>query len=372
MGSWVRFDHLDLYCRHKNRNTSHVAKMESLIDKMHDLLKTYRANESDDEHVVSKEKIKRWINQFSDSDRVFVLSELNHIFEKAYFARSRTASAFFVMICNEAKNFNYDKVEDFLDNSFFIDCQKEGKSQKIILAIIKKVLNAKGYDFNKVGCKSHKHFLYVDDVLCTGKTFFDNIFEWLNLENDSIKNIKKLADKKITLTALYLGLDVEAFDKKIGQLYFKFNTNFSALIRRRFVFLLDINIIKPVDLQDEFVLDYQQVITRQANEYADSNGFKPYKEEFYRDDKAFNEKSVFTSEANRVRLENIFLKKGIEILDKVNVSKNNVRSLGYSLPSTKNFGFGTLFFTWRNVPNNAPLVFWYRSAEFEPLFDNVR
>ncbi len=76
----------------------------------------------------------------------------------------------------------------------------------------------------------------------------------------------------------------------------------------------------------------------------------------------------FTSIANRKRLEDIFLHRGITILNSANVSKPNIRALGYSLPTHKNFGFGALCFTWRNVANNCPIVFWYSGGGFIPLF----
>ena len=70
------------------------------------------------------------------------------------------------------------------------------------------------------------------------------------------------------------------------------------------------------------------------------------------------------------RLERIFLEKGIEILDNTeSKAKQQMRALGYSLPSYKDFGFGALCFTWRNVPNNTPLVFWYAGGGFYPLFE---
>ena len=76
----------------------------------------------------------------------------------------------------------------------------------------------------------------------------------------------------------------------------------------------------------------------------------------------------FTSAASRQLLENVFLSKGIEILNNVNARNKSIRALGYSIPSLKNFGFGALCFTWRNVPNNTPLVFWYVGGGFSPFF----
>lgn len=34
-----------------------------------------------------------------------------------------------------------------------------------------------------------------------------------------------------------------------------------------------------------------------------------------------------------------------------------MRPLGYGLNTDKSFGYGTLLFSWRNVPFNTPLVF---------------
>ena len=95
-------------------------------------------------------------------------------------------------------------------------------------------------------------------------------------------------------------------------------------------------------------------------------------EEFYRENSLPASEAFFTSSKNRILVENAFLNKGIEIVNKTNSANKNMRSLGYSIPSAKNFGFGALCFTWRNVPNNAPLVFWYSGGGFAPFFKVTR
>ena len=95
-------------------------------------------------------------------------------------------------------------------------------------------------------------------------------------------------------------------------------------------------------------------------------------DEFYRPANTPDNEEFFTSPENRKVIENVFLHKGIQILDNANSQIPNIRTLGYSLPSLKDFGFGALCFTWRNVPNNAPLVFWYSGGGFTPLFNVVR
>lgn len=91
-------------------------------------------------------------------------------------------------------------------------------------------------------------------------------------------------------------------------------------------------------------------------EYAMRNAKMPVKETF------------FSSPENRIRFENVILIKGIEILGKVSVLKENQRPLGNINPSFQTFGTGTLFFTWRNVSNTSPIVFWWESKYWHSLF----
>jgi hypothetical protein len=82
-----------------------------------------------------------------------------------------------------------------------------------------------------------------------------------------------------------------------------------------------------------------------------------------------SKEELFSSPENRERIENIFLKKGVELLKgvkKLNVKQ--LRPLGYTVKSHKTFGLGTLFFTYRNIPNNCPIVFWWGSNNWQPLF----
>ena len=48
----------------------------------------------------------------------------------------------------------------------------------------------------------------------------------------------------------------------------------------------------------------------------------------------------------------------------------NLRPLGLINPQYKIFGLGTHYFTWRNIPNNAPLVYWWEvpGHKWKPLF----
>lgn len=135
----------------------------------------------------------------------------------------------------------------------------------------------------------------------------------------------------------------------------------------------NIDLIFPLEEgQTDRVKEYQAEITNRVDQRANEKGWKTGPNEFYRPLDLPTNEGFFTTAENRKIVENAFLQKGIQILDNTNSQIPNIRALGYSLPSLKDFGFGALCFTWRNVPNNAPLVFWYSGGGFTPLFKVTR
>ncbi|MFK7797934.1 MAG: hypothetical protein AB8E82_10810 [Aureispira sp.] len=268
------------------------------------------------------------------------------------------------------QDLNYSTCKELLDNSNFLDLQAKGKSQKKLLELLMEVLQEQyNYNVSNIGRTSQKHNIYIDDVLCTGNTFFNNLQAWVT-EKDRLK-LSKLRSKEIGLHVFYFFICKEYLNKKYNQFYHKVNFDFRLLVTDNAMFLFDEELMKPVNenLTDS-IRAYKENVTNKANEYADNNGYKTYADNFFRNE--IDPEDFFTSIENRKRLELIFLQKGVDILNNSNVTKDNIRPLGYSLPSYKDFGFGALIFTWRNVANNTPLVFWYKAHDFIPLFVNKR
>ena len=70
-------------------------------------------------------------------------------------------------------------------------------------------------------------------------------------------------------------------------------------------------------------------------------------------------------------MHNGLIEKGIDIINMIQGDvKPNIRPLGLINPNYKIFGLGTHFFTWRNIPNNSPLVYWWEVSghNWKPLF----
>jgi hypothetical protein len=63
------------------------------------------------------------------------------------------------------------------------------------------------------------------------------------------------------------------------------------------------------------------------------------------------------------------LEKCIEVYNSAENDNVRMRPLGYGLKTEMNFGFGALNFSWRNVPFNVPMIFWYKHRGWIPLFE---
>lgn len=346
--------------------------METLIQEICRILEDYRADEGKEGVTITPDRIKKWIFQFEEIDRIFILTELKNVFQQRYYSKVKTL-AFLKSIINKlSEDLGYTNKTDFLDNAYFLDLQAEGKSQKKMLELLAIVLKDDfNFDMANLGNKSNKHYIYIDDVLCTGNTFYQNLKDWLDTEENGVKMLQKLKNDEINLKVAYIFVVSKNHKKKLGQFYHTVDKDFQNMQTTYAMHWLDKEILQPIALnQPNAVTEYEAKVIQQADEHA--QGKYAYQPDFYRTADALKTEDFYSSHDNRIRFENIILNKGIEILNKVTVKKGNVRPFGYSLPAYKNFGFGALLFTWRNVPNNTPLVFWYSGGDFSPLFENVR
>jgi len=354
--------------------------MKELIEKIVEELKDYR---EEDNHKIEFDNVSAWINQFKEDDRKLVLEEMLNIFQKRYCTRNDGITFSKQTIDFSTKHFNYSSPNEFLAETQFLSLQELGKSQTKFLELLKEVLKSHyGYDVDNHNPVIVKNYLYIDDILCTGNTLYQDITEWLNITESGKTRFQIIQEQNQRIIFSYIFLHQKNYWKKIYQMKHNIGqiiVNYITMIR-----WIEIDnssnkssskceIVKPIETGlSERAIAYKKEICDSVDEYVD--GKYNTTEDFFRPDTIPSTEEMFTSKENRDRLEKIFLEKGIEILDNTeNVTKQQMRALGYSLPSYKDFGFGALCFTWRNVPNNTPLVFWYAGGGFVPLFEkNVR
>lgn len=361
--------------------------MNELIDKVYEIVKCYR---QEDGNFMSKEIITDWINQFEENDREFLLTELVNILQKRYITRNQfkdyLKTTFFKDISGHMKKeFKINDKKEIFKRSFFINHQPEGKSQKAIIKIFEEVIYEElGLTIEDCGNDDPLCYIYLDDVLCTGDTIFKGIAHkdgWLNEEsiNSEKTNREVLEEKKRPIFIVFYSIHLLNIHKlfrrirfaqkkhKIDMVYFwqdnheidnRYNDSSSKL---QYIFPIE-------DEEDELVNACKQQIEEKIDSHCKEKGYDTPDGHFYRASNIPPEEVFFSSPENRNRFEKIILKKSIELYNKANSDELRMRPLGYGLYTDKSFGYGTLLFSWRNVPFNTPLVFWYEHKGWKPLF----
>lgn len=357
--------------------------MDQLITSIYQTLEDYRADEERPNVRMTTDRIRNWVNQFDDDVRIPILTELDNIFKKRYCSKSKVKELLDQIVQVLAKDFHFNSITEFLKNSDFLNLQPEGKSQRIMLSLLNELIEEKyGISLAECGTHSKKYSIYIDDILCTGLTLISDIKDWSEQNfSENKTNSQAVADNSTTLIFAYVFLHEKNYRKKIAEMRHKISDDVSSKHKMYRLIQIQNTIYQPskIDLifpieegQTDRVKEYQAEITNRVDQRANERGWKTGPDEFYRPDNIPSKEVFFTTSENRKIVENAFLQKGIEILDNANSRIPNMRALGYSLPSLKDFGFGALCFTWRNVPNNAPLVFWYSNGGFLPLFQVTR
>lgn len=336
--------------------------MEDLANQVADIVEDYR---NDDGIEMSSDRILQWANQFEPGDRAFVLEETKNILSQRYVTKSTGLKFLKLGVEKLAESYNYRSPSAFLKNTVLLDLQEEGKSQKALLEMLDGVARKHwGINSSDFASSSKTNYLYIDDVLCTGNTLFYDLKDWLAAGGN------QRVEQGANIILLYIFVHTLNTGKLKGRFYyadevsdgFDYNLISACTVENDYENKnADLDLAFPLrQNQPEAVFDYLNRID------------SPLDESVFRAPGRPRDEKLFSSPDNRIRYENILLSEGLSILDSVNVSKENVRPLGYTLPTHKTLGFGTLSFTWRNVPNNTPLVFWYSAPEWKPLFKNKR
>jgi hypothetical protein len=348
--------------------------MNKLIEEILEIIKDYRKGEIEIQfHPINEKHIKRWIDQFDEEDKEFILSELLNLLPNSYLTKENTLRIFGNEVEMLSKDFGYASVNDFLDESKFLDCQEEGKSQKILLEFISEILMEKyEYAIQDCGSKKVRNWIYIDDVLASGGTFRNDI-----LKEIKDFNIDKFKDSEIRIIGSFFILHSWGVNNvkfiidqqlkiKLGdrlKFYRVAEIDNNPYIHSFFNPSPEFNFVYPKEstegkkflnfIENAFERDYKM----NNEKFAFRNPNYPKKEKF------------FSNSNNRDRFEQIFLKKGIEIINSIeNLSAQSLRPLGMTPPSYKTLGTGTHFFSWRNISNTCPIVYWWGANDWYPLF----
>lgn len=329
-----------------------------------EVLADYENNEMTPEHILD------WVSQFNEEDREFVLDELLHIFKQTYLSKAKCKKILQFYLENWARDFKYKDVASFIAETAFLDLQPTHKSQRELLNFVDEILRER-YNCNlaQSGRRVKRH-IYLDDVLSTGNKLFYDLDAWFKAEsslNSGISNFQSVRDNQTPILVTVICGHTWGTGNARFRLIKSVGSEIKKVLSIKALYWIENNIkdynpklnnMIPLDDQNPYVHDYwNSLAAADKAEYAFRSLQKPVEEK------------LFSSPPSRNRLETLFLVKGIEILSRVGELRvEQIRPLGYTIKSHKTFGLGTLFCTYRNIPNNCPIVFWWHSNNWRPLF----
>ena len=330
---------------------------------------------------ITTDSVMSWAIQFG-KDAQFMLEETAHFIDKIYFSKSKVKEILEKWILELKKDF--DSWDSFLKDVLFINTQNgndgEEKSQnafyRIISDIIKDKTDGKSIDDYKEETK--KVYVYADDILASGKTLREGVV-------NSIKELDKRyccwiicchsIQKTKTLNSIVKEV-TGSFEDSIFKDNLKKNFRCEYMIengsrnggKNDYMNQL-FNCIEPLDSD----LSREVMSSNEMFGSVDSSVDDPV---HLLTDSEIGEERFFTNYENRKRYTELILKASNMLLEefleefrKKNSKKGykEYKPLGITNASDKSLGLGTLFITWRNIPNNCPYAFWGDINGWKPL-----
>jgi len=343
--------------------------MEELIENIVSVANDYRS----DAFQFTTDHVRNWVNQFPEQDRLFLLQELNHILPDSYISKENALNTLDTLFETLVEKYNYQDVNQLLEHTCFLDCQDEHKSQTVLLQFLDELLVEKyGRTVNDCGNNEIRFWIYLDDVLASGGTFKSDIIDVVNdfgaedFYNSPIKIVAVFFiihtwGKNNSLFGLQrtIGFDIK---NKIDFLRVK-NIDNNPRLHSYHNPNPNFNLAWPKECEEgrtflDFIENaFERNYEMRQSQFAFRHEGHPINENF------------FSSPANRNRYESIILNKGIQIINQIdNLNAQSLRPMGMTPPSYKTLGTGTHCFTWRNISNTCPIVYWWEANGWTPLF----
>jgi hypothetical protein len=276
--------------------------------------------------------VGRWIGQFEAVERELLLDELCHVWSQLYFSRQRAREFIRGFIKNDDLVGN--DPAGYWSAANLLDIQKNGGSQRDMLELFWEELQAAtGLPRGATG--GGADYIYVDDALFTGGRIQTDLRAWLQYAPDRARvRIVVPAHHKFGeyKTREWLQAEARRLSKDIT---FEFWSAFGIENRNRYS--RDSGVLWPTRLPREATGYDQGRFPLQLREPGGASTF-------------------YSSEVRRDVLEQAFVKAGLKIRSFSANPKPVLRPLGFG-PFA--MGFGSLFLSWRNCPNNAPLALWW-------------
>lgn len=321
--------------------------LNSIADQIAVRISDYREGEitrPDRAHVL------RWVNQFDTEVREALLIEANHFLSRMYVQKSAVLK--FVKGLVQNPKLSGGTPKEFWSSVGFLSLQTRSQSQRDMLDLLSGILS-KEYGI-QVGrrASNNSQYIYIDDAIFSGHQVKGDLEKW----------VKGSEASDCTVHIIVIGFH------KSGQWYADRELRKIASGRR-----INFKWWRIAEIEDwKKPENVNSVDVLWPMSLPDEKSVKHWLKSCPDDLKYFSPRPpgtqgnpAFASEAGRNVLEQQFLIKGAYIRSMCKDPSVTMRPLGFQ--SLRGPGFGTLFSTYRNCPNNAPLVLWWGLNQWHPL-----
>jgi hypothetical protein len=291
--------------------------------------------------LIDRQRVSVWLNQFDQADQPTILREAERLLGKTYFSRKAAKNFIDKLAINEKLTGGGPK--SFWSDVGFLRLQTASRSQADMLDLLEEVLN------EKFSIKADHHeskngsFVYLDDVVFSGNQIRNDLARWVG-END-------IRDSTVHIITMAIYRNGEHYAKnELLKIFAPRNIKIkiwsSFRLENRLYHAKEAQVFWPTQLPDEPFVNQWRATFEAGQKY-----FSP------RAPGGTASTTLFSSEKSREVIEQAFLKKGAYIYSLPQNPQQSMRPLGYSRLRTP--GFGSTVITFRNCPNNAPLVLWW-------------
>ena len=294
------------------------------------------------------EHVDRWVQQFDAAVQLSILQEIDHVLKSIYFSKEKVSR--FIRGAIRTPKLAGDNAEQFWRNANFLDIQGGGDSQTDMLALFSEQLASEfGFGIDDCGMEDEV-FIYLDDGIFTGNRVRRDLEGWVKGDAPAQAKLHVICIAQHSGGQFYANGKIQevikASGKRISITWWR-----AIELEDRKAYSAKSDVLRPTAIPiDPAVQAYVAAMQyRPTLRVAGSPGAA----------------GLFSSDAAKSLLEQEFLKLGVRIRQICPNLGATQRPLGHMTLET--LGFGSLIVTYRNCPNNAPLVFWVDEPWY-PLF----
>lgn len=310
---------------------------DELLASIANTISDYRAGDLPEP---TPDHVDRWIRQFGEDVQLPMLRELDHVFQRTYFARARVDQFFEGLIDN--RRLAGEDPREFWRSVHLFDIQQDGNSQAEIRQLFSEALARKHDVAAGTGDARNGVFVYLDDVLFTGNRIGNDLSRWLTAESPQTATVHVVVIAAHRFGEFKCGERLQETAGEAGK-RIRFRFWMARRIENRRSHRNVSEVLWPATLPDDAALMAYMAEEKRFP-------FEPRKpsERF--------EHRIFSSEDGRQLLERELLLAGMRIRAFSQNSNPALRPLGWS---PFGLGFGSTIVTYRNCPNNVPLALWW-------------